>query len=133
METKIQEIQPTGAEQWLRQDAALRDPALIPPVTRVEKRGEAKTSTQNKPLPGTAPTTAMGKEKAGELVDEVQSYLNDINIQLSFDLSEETGDMVVRVIDRNTGEVIRQIPPENLMEIRERLKELQGVLLNDRV
>jgi len=86
METKIQEIQPTGAEQWLRQDTALKDASLIPPVTKAEKRGEAKTSTQNKPLSGTTPTTAMGKEKAGELVDEVQSYLNDINIQLSFDL-----------------------------------------------
>jgi len=132
MEAKIQEITPTGAEQWLRQDAALKEASLIPPVTKAEKRGEAKVSTQDK-QGRASESPGMEKGKAKELVEEVQSYLEDLNIQLSFDLSEKTEEVVVRVIDRDTGEVIRQIPPENLLDLREKLKELRGVLLDGTV
>jgi flagellar protein FlaG len=37
-------------------------------------------------------------------------------------------EMVVRIIDPETGETIRQIPPDEILAIRERMKELIGVL-----
>ncbi len=75
----------------------------------------------------------LDPEKARGLVDEVQSYLENINIQLSFKVHEETGETIVQVTNKETGEVIRQIPPEDLLKLREKLEELRGVLFNGRV
>lgn len=38
--------------------------------------------------------------------------------------------MVTRIIDRESGEVLRQIPAEEVLEIAERLNELQGRLID---
>lgn len=51
-----------------------------------------------------------------------------MNVSLSFEVYDKTGDVVVKVINRDTKEVIRQIPPEDLLEITEKLEELRGVL-----
>ncbi|OIQ02531.1 MAG: hypothetical protein AUK55_00645 [Syntrophobacteraceae bacterium CG2_30_61_12] len=81
----------------------------------------------------------MGNKNAGEdpkqaqtLVDEVQSYLDNLNIQLHFQLDDRTGESVVQVLDPDSGDVIRQIPPEELLEIRGKLEELRGILFDRR-
>ena len=49
---------------------------------------------------------------------------------LEFDVSEESSRIVTRVIDRESGEVIRQIPTEEVLAIAERLEEMQGRLIS---
>ena len=44
------------------------------------------------------------------------------NSELSFTLDRETRRPVVRIVDRNTNEVIQQIPPEYVLRIAEELK-----------
>jgi flagellar protein FlaG len=43
---------------------------------------------------------------------------------------DDTGDTFVQVIDRDSGKVIREIPPEELRKIAAELKELTGTVLN---
>jgi flagellar protein FlaG len=62
----------------------------------------------------------------------VQSYLADLNTRLSFEVYDKTGELVVKVINRDTQEVIRQIPSEELLRLHDKLEELRGVLFNDK-
>jgi flagellar protein FlaG len=48
---------------------------------------------------------------------------------LSFSVDDSTGKTVVKVSDAQTGEMIRQIPSEELLEIARSLDKLQGMLL----
>lgn len=50
--------------------------------------------------------------------------------RLSFDLHEESDRMVVRVIDLDTNEVIRQIPPEQVLASLVELRKFIGLLLD---
>ncbi|MDR5898734.1 flagellar protein FlaG [Halomonas vilamensis] len=65
------------------------------------------------------------------LVEPLQR-INEVMSQrgLEFDLSEENTRVVTRVVDRESGEVIRQIPAEEVLRIAERLNELQGGLVD---
>lgn len=47
---------------------------------------------------------------------------------LRFSVDEETGRTVVKVLDSRSGEVIRQIPPEEMLALAEDLERLQGLL-----
>lgn len=49
---------------------------------------------------------------------------------LEFDISEESSRIITRVIDSETGDVIRQIPAEEIIVMAERLEELQGNLIS---
>ncbi|MFY9140725.1 MAG: flagellar protein FlaG [Thermacetogeniaceae bacterium] len=57
----------------------------------------------------------------------------DINFQLSFTFHKETEQLVVEVIDPDNGKVIRQIPPEELLELAVKLQEMIGLFLDKRV
>lgn len=64
---------------------------------------------------------------AGELVEPVQR-INEVMRErgLEFDISENDSRIITRVIDRDSGDVIRQIPSEEVLRIAERLQELRG-------
>jgi len=44
-------------------------------------------------------------------------------------VDRENGEIVAQILDQN-GEVIRQIPPEELRELAERFRRLQGLLFD---
>ncbi|CEP38139.1 MULTISPECIES: flagellar protein FlaG [Halomonadaceae] len=66
-----------------------------------------------------------------ELVEPIQR-INEIMRPhgLEFELSEKTSRVITRVIDRESGEIIRQIPAEEVLAIAERLEEMQGRIIS---
>ncbi|MDR5875276.1 flagellar protein FlaG [Halomonas sp. CUBES01] len=64
---------------------------------------------------------------AGELVEPIQR-INDVMRErgLEFDISENESRVITRVVDRDSGDVIRQIPAEEVLRIAERLEEWRG-------
>ncbi|AFT94466.1 flagellar protein FlaG [Alteromonas sp. 07-89-2] len=75
-----------------------------------------------------------------EAVAKVESFLKVQNRDLAFTIDEETNRSVVTVKDSQSGDVIRQIPSEEVLKLAERIQELQqdvgnsvGVFINNQV
>jgi len=64
-----------------------------------------------------------------ELLSEIKSLTENGAYSVRFENDNNAG-LVVKVVDRETNEVIRQIPPEELMELTKRLNELKGNIVN---
>jgi flagellar protein FlaG len=65
-----------------------------------------------------------------EAVERIVSAANYFNREIHFELEKELNLMIVKVIDSETDEVIRQIPPEELVELSKNAKDLKGLLIN---
>ena len=66
-------------------------------------------------------------EKAAERLNKaLEAFDRDLNISFHDD-----GQVVVRVTDPKTGDVIRQIPPERVLEVAESLDQIVGLFVND--
>ncbi|QJQ99862.1 flagellar protein FlaG [Halomonas sp. PGE1] len=67
----------------------------------------------------------------GELVEPIQR-INEVmrHYGVQFELGEVESRVVTRIVDRENGEVIRQIPSEEVLRVAERLGEVQGRLLS---
>ncbi|MEW6743070.1 MAG: flagellar protein FlaG [Planctomycetota bacterium] len=52
------------------------------------------------------------------------------NRRVTFRVDPETEQPVIRVVDRTTGEVVRQLPPEEVRQIEEALRRVRGLLLD---
>lgn len=65
------------------------------------------------------------------LVDEMNEILRNIDTSLEFSLHEDSGRIVVRVIDSGSGDLIRQFPSAEALSIAEALTRLQGALIKD--
>lgn len=69
--------------------------------------------------------------KTGQLVEPIQRINETMRPRgLEFELSEKSSRVITRVIDRESGDVIRQIPAEEVLKIAERLEEMQGQLIS---
>jgi flagellar protein FlaG len=73
-----------------------------------------------------------------ELVSRVESLNQLVHRNLEFSVDEATGRSVVRVIDSDTGEMVRQIPPDQILHVISQIQKssegiLPGVLLDDNV
>jgi len=66
-------------------------------------------------------------------VVEINSYMQNMNRSLQFSVDDQSGDTVIKVIDSETDELIRQIPAEELLVVRSSLEEYRGMLLEMRV
>ncbi|MDJ0793404.1 MAG: flagellar protein FlaG [Woeseiaceae bacterium] len=91
------------------------------------KNISATTGTYAVLRPGREPVSQGGKEaaEAGKNVPEqsepdVEKLVQELNVaaqsigrDLRFQVDLENGRSIIQVLDRETGELIRQIPPEN--------------------
>lgn len=75
-------------------------------------------------------------ELSGEELDEAVSELNElaqsIRRELRFSLDDDSGRAVIEVYDANTEELIRQIPPEQVLNVLRHLKEFDSGLLQEK-
>ena len=66
-------------------------------------------------------------DKISELIQASFSYRH-----LEYTFHEKTGEYFVKVIDDRTDEVIREIPPRKMLDIFASLKEIAGLLFDER-
>lgn len=65
-------------------------------------------------------------------VEKMNKAVKVFNHALEFEVTK-TNRIIIRVKDANTGEIIRQIPPEELMDTFKRMEDALGVLIDRRV
>ncbi len=61
-----------------------------------------------------------------ELLQQINALTENGVYSVRFENDKAGGEMVVKVVDRQTDEVIRQIPPEELVNLTQRLNDLRG-------
>ena len=80
--------------------------------------------------PAAAAEEADGPGGVRDAVRRLNEYVQETQRDLRFSIDEETGRTVVRVVDSATQEVIRQIPPEEVLALaRELAREERPALL----
>jgi flagellar protein FlaG len=76
----------------------------------------------------------LGDSKARELrqsVENLNGIARNLRKNLRFQVFEETGELFVQVVDSDTGEVIKSIPPLELLETLYRISEAVGLLIDE--
>ncbi len=64
-----------------------------------------------------------------ELLQNIKALTDNGTYSVRFEMYKDTDELVINLIDRDTGEVIRQIPPEEILGLHKTLKELSGNLV----
>jgi len=103
-------------------------------------RTEKIKSNNNKTNKQTKPLQEKKEYNQQELEDEVRESVKDVNEivdqvkeGLSFQIHEDTEELMVQVIDVNTDEVIKELPPEEMLDLKARIHEMVGILIDEKV
>ncbi len=65
-----------------------------------------------------------------ELLSQIKALTEDGVYSVRFERDSSSEELVVKIVDQDTDEVIRQIPPEELLKLSKNLKELSGNIVN---
>jgi flagellar protein FlaG len=75
------------------------------------------------------PAEPPDREKVEAATKIVRDFVEPINSNLEFSLDDDTGQMVVKIIDRATKEVIRQMPSEEMLAVAKALDSIKGLFV----
>jgi flagellar protein FlaG len=65
-------------------------------------------------------------------IEKIQQFVNTAASDIKFSIDEDSGRTVVKVIDRETQDVIRQIPSQEILDLAQALGKLQGLLIKQK-
>lgn len=115
---------------------ALRPPRTVSPHATAQANSEAVKTVS--PERGRAPDKEAEKVSQKGLTEQVKQKVNEINAQLKlanhsirFSIDDKSKDLVVKVVDTKTEKIIREIPPEEVLRLREHMKELSGMIVEE--
>ena len=132
METNVSQAGQYLAPETIKNDRATQDVVNGSQQQTKDLSISAEISKQD--------VVEVSAEQIETAVSQLTEILQTNNRQLSFSVDEGSNKQVVKVTDAVTGEVIRQIPSEEVLKLSERLQDLQldvgtaiGMLFNKQV
>lgn len=106
------------------------------PTHTVEKAGPAivlpSVSSDTKAQEDKASVTSAKTSEAEELelaVAKLNDYVQQTERKLNFQVDEESGLTVIRVFDKQSDELIRQIPSEEVVSLAQKLNQEEPLML----
>ncbi len=103
----------------------VRAPQALAELARTDSRVDA----MDLPAPDLSPVS-LSRESAQALVKQISQQLEDSGRSLALSVDEVAGDIVTRVLNPNTGELVRSIPSEEMLRISRNLMSIEGLLIN---
>ena len=86
-----------------------------------EQWAEEQAQTQHEPL---------SEEQTAFITEQLNEIMRNINVDLQFQYHKEVNFMSVRMLDKKTGEVLREVPPEAMVEHMIKVHDWIGAFLD---
>ena len=88
-------------------------------------------SAENEQIQSTS-SAKSSDDQLRDVVKAVNDFVKPFNDTLLFSIDKDTGTTVVKVIDTETEEVIKQIPSEEMLALAKALDQLRGLLVKQK-
>jgi flagellar protein FlaG len=121
-------VNPIAGVSQLAEKAA---PSTSNAVTETPPRRGQTPVVQDQARPAEAePVEALDLEALTEAIDRIQESVDLQNRSLQFKIDAPNDRVQILVIDRDTEEVIREIPPTEVLKVAERIRETLGLVFD---
>ncbi|GJL74416.1 MAG TPA: flagellar biosynthesis protein FlaG [Nitrosomonas sp.] len=106
-------------------------PLLTLPVSQNLQTNSSKAASSDSINPASIEQNPKSDIHIEQAVEKIQETVNNMAQNLRFSIDEDTGKTVVKVMDAQTQEVIRQFPSQEAISIARTLDKIQGLLFDD--
>ena len=109
-------------------------PVGTPVTMKPEERPHSAIEQQGTVSAMAGKTAPGGAEPSRDELSDAVKKINESRLGaaqgLEFSIDEDTKHIVVKVIDQNTKEVVRQMPTKEALEIAKSLDKMRGLLID---
>lgn len=125
---RVQEAVPKTEGTDLAAPSGLKQ---APPSLENTKPTESQASDQKNE--STKDQTKLTRKDVEEMVQALEDFAKTVQTRLNFTIDDGTEDVVVKIMDKETDEVIKQFPAEEILELREKMQDLSGLLFSENI
>lgn len=105
------------------------------PLQQQEKAADSVDAGRKELAKGQADVEKIGTDTANsvqpeEILSQIKSLTEDGQYSVRFENSQEFDELIVKVVDTETDEVIRQVPAEEVLGMKASLEELRGQIVD---
>lgn len=75
----------------------------------------------------------LTKAEVEKVAQQLQEFVKSLNRNVSFSVDEESGRNVISVVEVKSGELIRQIPSEEILKLASRISKAAGLIVQEEV
>lgn len=118
-DTAINNLQPTVINQ--NKGASIN-------ITEVTGIVDSNTGNQTKD----ENSNTVSSKEIMDAISKANSKLKEHRTRCEFSYHDDTNRVSIKVIDRNTDKVIKEIPPEDTLKVLEKIWELAGILVDEK-
>ncbi|TVU59534.1 flagellar protein FlaG [Vibrio atlanticus] len=118
-------IQPYGSPNGIKiasdEGSSASSISRLKEVTSYGKVEKSKEETTEAAIQLAQARQELNDEERVKMVEKVNEFISSLNKGVAFKVDEESGRDVVTIYETTTGDIIRQIPDEEMLEILRRL------------
>lgn len=104
----------------------------VRPSTAAPTAAPAASASQGRNVQPPQQVSEPGREEVTKAVQQIQQAVQTMTRSLQFSIDDESGKTVVTLTDSETGEVIRQVPSQEVIELASNIGRLQGMLVKQK-
>ena len=91
---------------------------------------DAATEQESEAQGAQSPHEPLSEEQTSFITEQLNDIMRNINVDLQFQYHKEVNVMSVRMLDKKTGEILREIPPESMVEHMIKVHDWIGAFLD---
>ena len=80
----------------------------------------------------TAKNAQAAPDQLKKMIEEMNKKINNSNEIAMFGIHEETNRIMIKIMDKDTKEVIKEFPPEKTLDMIAKIWEMAGILVDER-
>jgi flagellar protein FlaG len=101
---------------------------FVDKIEKTEKIVESITDKQTN-----VENTAISSKQLEKVAQQLQEFVGGMNKGLEFLVDKDSGRDVIKVIDRESGDTVKQYPSEEVLGLIAKLSEVTGLFVNSEV
>lgn len=97
------------------------------------KLGELRSNVELKKLESQGISVSTGEEQVIKALDRALKALQGPTTTFEVSVHKQTKAIMVKVLNKETGELIREIPPEKTLDLVANMMEIVGIMIDERI
>lgn len=102
------------------------------PVVQQPAGQEPQSQTQSQSQVGTQ-NSSVSKDEVEKAIKVLNVAFQKVKLESSYSIDKRTGLEVVKIENTETGEVVRQYPPEEILNMLHKMYDMWGIFLDKKV
>lgn len=123
------DINIASSSSMVRNKVDLTQAPLKASASDVELKRDTAVPAIEQTVEQDATENEQNPSKLTQVATELSDMMSMMRKGLAFKVDENSGQAVVTVLDKDTGDVIRQMPSEEALALAEKLSEVTGLLM----